>query len=158
MKRSNGTIVAFERGDVVWGVDPFKRDTRPSDTPDDVDPAGDLPPRPWLVVSDESVPYHPEQYVCLTLTSRGYHADAVPLDDDDWTEGGAPSNSAILPWAIATVRHEYLDTTGRLLDRLDTGVFDDDFDLSNGYQGHPERSVVDDATEEVVSILQATMA
>jgi hypothetical protein len=33
MKRTNGTITAFERGDVVWGVDPFKTDTEASQLP-----------------------------------------------------------------------------------------------------------------------------
>ncbi len=46
----------FERGDVVYGDDPFKTDEAA---------------RPWLVVSNhEGRPFHGEQYLALTLTTR----------------------------------------------------------------------------------------
>lgn len=157
MKRTNGTITAFERGDVVWGVDPFKTDTEANQGVHGDETGDEVPPRPWAIISDESVPHHPEQYICLTLTSRSYHSGAVPLGDDDWIEGGAPAESAILPWSVATIRHEHLDTTGDLLQRLDTDVFADDFELSNGYQGCLKRDVVDRATERLVALLNKTM-
>lgn len=46
----------FERGDVVYGDDPFK---------------GDEDARPWLILSNhEERPFHGEQYIALTLTSK----------------------------------------------------------------------------------------
>jgi hypothetical protein len=46
----------FERGDVVCGDDPFKRE-------DDA--------RPWLIFSNhEGRPFHGEQYIALTLTTK----------------------------------------------------------------------------------------
>jgi len=89
---ADGEIVAFERGDVVWGVDPFKQDSHgTTESPD-----GGVAPRPWLVISTEAVPFHPEQYLCLTLTTRTWHEDAIPLAADDWVAGGAPAESSIL--------------------------------------------------------------
>jgi mRNA interferase MazF len=100
----NGRIIAFERGDVVWGLDPFKRDSVEvgASEPDD-----DTPPRPWLIVSTAVVPFHPDQYLCLTLTTRTWHEDSIPLSPNDWIEGGAPEDSSILPWAIAAIKHEF---------------------------------------------------
>jgi hypothetical protein len=43
LKRTNGTITAFERGDVVWGVDPFKTDTE-ANNPGDGLAGGDVDP------------------------------------------------------------------------------------------------------------------
>jgi mRNA interferase MazF len=46
----------FERGDVVYGDDPFK---------------GEEDARPWLILSNyEGRPFHGEQYIALTLTSK----------------------------------------------------------------------------------------
>jgi hypothetical protein len=157
MKRTNGTISAFERSDVVWGVDPFNTEPEANRGVHDDETGDEVPPRPWAIISDESVPHRPEQYICLTLTSRSYHSGAVPLDVDDWTEGGAPAESAILPWSVATIRHEHLDTTGDLLQRLDTDVFADEFELSNGYQGRLKRDVVDRATERRGTTLNETV-
>lgn len=46
----------FERGDVVYGVDPFETDASA---------------RPWLILSNhEGRPFHGDQYIALTLTTR----------------------------------------------------------------------------------------
>jgi hypothetical protein len=48
----------FERGDVVFGADPFKRAE-----------AG----RPWLVLSNhEGRAFHGEQYIAVTLTTKSW--------------------------------------------------------------------------------------
>jgi len=83
MKRDGDEIVAFDRGDVVWGIDPFKSN----------DDGSGIVPRPWVVLSDESVPFHPEQYPCVTLTSRTWHERSIPIDEDDWLEGGHPKRA-----------------------------------------------------------------
>ncbi len=87
MKRdSDGEIIAFERGDVVRGVDPFKQDlaTNHETSLDD----GGVTPRPWLIISTDAVSFHPEQYICLTLTTRTWHDESIPLAAEDWVEGG----------------------------------------------------------------------
>lgn len=78
MKRGpDGEIREFERGDVVWGIDPFKQDS--VSNPDSHRDDGRIAPRPWLVISTGSIPFHPEQYLCLTLTTRTWHDDSIPL-------------------------------------------------------------------------------
>ncbi len=48
----------FERGDIVYGDDPFK---------------GEENARPWLILSNhEDRPFHGEQYIALTLTTRSW--------------------------------------------------------------------------------------
>lgn len=50
----------FDRGDVVYGDDPFKRDE-------------DARPWLWLILSNhEGRPFHGEQYIALTLTSKSW--------------------------------------------------------------------------------------
>ena len=75
-----------ERGDVLWASDPFRD--------------GDAG-RPWLVVSSPATPYQGEQFVCLALTSKGYHDDAVPVRND-----ALPAESYVLPWSVRTVEIE----------------------------------------------------
>lgn len=46
----------YQRGDVVYGADPYK---------------GDDAARPWLVLSNhEGRPFHGEQYITLSLTTK----------------------------------------------------------------------------------------
>jgi hypothetical protein len=153
MKRDpDGEIRVFERGDVVWGIDPFKQDSAGDSDSDRED--GSIAPRPWLIISTPSVPFHPEQYLCLTLTTRDWHDDSIPLGPEDWTEGGAPSTSSIMPWSIVVIQHEFLDTTGGLVARLD-GIPDDPED---GYQGHLTEAITARATHRVIGYLEETLA
>ena len=76
--------MTHDRGAVVWCRDPFKTD------PD----AG----RPWVVVNNGSHPFDDEQYITLALSTSG-HDGAIPLSDEDWTDGGTPRRSYILPWS-----------------------------------------------------------
>ena len=65
----------YDRGDVVFGADPFDNDKDA---------------RPWLIISDDSHPFYGEQYVSLTLTSKMWYDDGFELCDDDWIRGGMP--------------------------------------------------------------------
>lgn len=152
---SDGEIGVFERGDVVWGIDPFKQDPSAESGSE----LGVLSPRPWLVISDEDVPFHPEQYLCVTLTTRTWHDESIPLTTSDWLDGGSPTAAAILPWSVSAIKHEYLDTTGSLVARL-ASITDDastDRDSTNGYQGRLDSGVVDAVTRTLTSYLAATM-
>jgi len=86
---------AYERGDVVFGHDPFNE--RPA-------------ARPWLILSDEYHPFHGEQYGGVTLTSKSYHDEFLTIGDEDWIRGGMPAESAVVPWGIASPDHEDLDS------------------------------------------------
>lgn len=81
----SGDEVIFEPGDVVFGDDPFK---------------GAGTARPWLVISNhEGKPFHGDQYIALTLTTKSWHDGLVEIQGDDWMEGGTPADSRIVPLA-----------------------------------------------------------
>jgi mRNA interferase MazF len=73
----------FERGDVVYGDDPFK---------DDEDA------RPWLILSNhDGRPFHGEQYIALTLTSKSWMDGLIDIPGESWRRGGTPAESRIVP-------------------------------------------------------------
>lgn len=155
MKRDDGgDIVAFERGDVVWGIDPFKQDPFSDDQPQGDDDG--VAPRPWLVISTEAVPFHPEQYLCVTLTTRTWHEDSIPLTETSWEEGGAPEETSIMPWSVSAIQHEFLDTTGELMVRL--GAIPDDEIPENGYQGQLKPDLVNAVTRQLIEYLDDSLA
>ena len=84
--------MSYQRGDVVWGSDPFK--------------AGENP-RPWLILNNESHPFGGEEYMTVTLTTTP-HDDAVSIAESDWIEGGMPRQSYASPWAVASPKHAAL--------------------------------------------------
>jgi len=73
--------MSYQRGDVVWGPDPFKSGENP---------------RPWLILNNDSHPFGDEEYMTVTLTTTP-HDEGVPLDDADWVEGGMPRQSYASP-------------------------------------------------------------
>jgi mRNA-degrading endonuclease toxin of MazEF toxin-antitoxin module len=85
----------FERGDVVYGDDPFK---------------GEEDARPWLVLSNhEGRPFHGEQYVALTLTSRSWMNDLIEIPETSWVRGGTPDESRVVPWGVQSLDREDVD-------------------------------------------------
>ncbi|WP_255194205.1 type II toxin-antitoxin system PemK/MazF family toxin [Natronobeatus ordinarius] len=76
------------RGTIVYAADPFKD--------------GDAG-RPWVVVNTSDMPFHGEQYVALTLTTKTWHDERIPIEDEDLIDGGLPEDSSILPWAVASL-------------------------------------------------------
>lgn len=82
--------MTYRRRDVVWSSDPFK------DDPD----AG----RPWLVVNNDRHPFADEQYVAVALTTSGYD-DTLTVPEEAWVEGGTPTRSHVVPWAVHSPDH-----------------------------------------------------
>lgn len=78
--------MSYRRGDVVWGPDPFKSTENP---------------RPWLILNNDSHPFGDEEYMTVTLTTTP-HAPTVPIEPEDWVEGGMPRKSYASPWSIAS--------------------------------------------------------
>lgn len=95
----------FERGDVVWGDDPFK---------------SDADARPWLVLSNhEGRPFHGEQYIAVTLTTKSWMDSLVDIPEEGWLRGGTPKESRIVPWGVQSINHEDIDFwQGRLTEDL----------------------------------------
>jgi mRNA interferase MazF len=83
------------RGDVVVAIDPFSRD----------EPAG----RPFLIINRDETPFHGDQYITLSLTTRTWHEERIPLADDHWSEGGAPESSSIMPWSVNSIKRGWID-------------------------------------------------
>ncbi len=72
-----------ERGDVVVATDPFRDD--------------EMAGRPFLVINRTETPFHGEQYITCSLTTRTWHNERIPLTDEQWVDGGAPKSSSIMP-------------------------------------------------------------
>lgn len=79
----------FSRGDVVYGDDPFKR----TETP-----------RPWVICTNhEGRPFHGDQYIALTLTSKSWMDDLIDIPESSWIRGGTPQRSRIVPWGVQSL-------------------------------------------------------
>ncbi|QCS43980.1 type II toxin-antitoxin system PemK/MazF family toxin [Natrinema versiforme] len=104
--------MSYERGDVVVALDPFRDGS-----------SG----RPFLLIDYEKTPFHGEQYISLSLTTRTWYEERIPLDEADWEEGGAPRSSSIMPWSVNSI----------------------DSDLIESYQGRLRNDIVDEATAQL---------
>lgn len=95
----------FERGDVVYGDDPFKNDGAA---------------RPWLILTNhKGRPFHGEQYIALTLTSKSWMDGLIEIPEESWVRGGMPDVSRIVPWGVQSVDREDIDFwQGRLRNDL----------------------------------------
>ena len=81
--------------DVVYGADPFK---------------GESTARPWLIISNhEGKPFHCEQYIALTLTTRSWLDGLIEIPDDAWLRGGTPRSSRIVPWGVQSLGQTDID-------------------------------------------------
>ena len=108
----------FERGDVVYGDDPF------NDAEDS---------RPWLILSNhEGRPFHGDQYIALTLTTKSWMDGLLDIPEKDWIRGGMPDESRIVPWAVQSIGYEDIDF----------------------WQGRLEGDLVDEAVAALVEELQ----
>lgn len=80
---------AFQRGDVVWHKAPFKEDNK----------------RPFVIVSDDSRPFHGEEYTVVALTTSA-KPETIPLHSGDWLFGEMEDQSHASPWFAFTIKHE----------------------------------------------------
>ena len=109
----------YEPGDVVYGVDPYK---------------GDEAARPWLIISNhDGRPFHGDQYIALSLTTRTWMDGLLDIEHDDWIRGGTPEDSRIIPWGVQSLSSE---------------------DVSH-WQGRLERSLVTRAVDSLVDYLRS---
>jgi mRNA interferase MazF len=79
----------FQRADVVKHPAPFKN-----------------PPnhRYFVVLSDDTHPFHGEEYAVVALTSK-QRPEAIEIGSDDWRFGGPPGDSYASPWYVFTIKH-----------------------------------------------------
>ena len=108
----------FERGDVVYGADPFKRGENA---------------RPWLVLSNhDGRPFHGEQYIAVTLTTKSWMDGLIDIPAASWRRGGTPEESRIVPWAVQSLDAEDIEF----------------------WQGRLDEALVDDAVDALVEELR----
>jgi len=79
-----------DRGTVVWAPDPFDTD------------GGN--PRPWLVVSDERIPYSGQESIAIAFTTQSHHAGSITVPSEAWVRGEPNQQSYVLPWSVATLK------------------------------------------------------
>ena len=84
--------MSYQRGDAVWGPDPFKSGENP---------------RPWLILNNDAHPFGDEEHMTVTLTTTP-HEPAVAIEASDWVEGGMPRQSYASPWSVASPKHAAL--------------------------------------------------
>lgn len=87
--------MSYKRGDAVVALDPFKDD----------ETAG----RPFLLINHAEAPFHGEQFIVLSLTTRTWYDERIPLSDEDWIDGGAPESNSIMPWSVNSMKREWID-------------------------------------------------
>jgi mRNA interferase MazF len=80
-------IPIFERGDVVYGDDPFK---------------GEENARPWIILSNhEGRPFYGDQYISLTLTSKSWMDGLIEIPETSWIRGGTSTSGKAVSTAIS---------------------------------------------------------
>lgn len=101
----------YEVGDVVFGADPYK---------------GADSGRPWLIIENhDGKPFHGEQYVALSLTTRTWMDGLIEVGEEAWVRGGTPRESRIIPWAVQSISADDIDSwQGRITDEYVTEATD----------------------------------
>lgn len=115
--------VEYQRGDVVWSVDPFK--------------TGVSSQRLWLIISTERYPFHPEQYVAAAITTTP-RLISHPLPEGYWEVGGTPKPSYVSPWSIHSPREEDFEAPPTYPS------------IDDPWQGRLKQSFVDRVVDEMV--------
>ena len=105
--------MAYPRGAVVLAEDPF----------------GNTSMRPYLICSNNQVPFHGEEYLAAIITTTA-REDAIELTDERFEAGRLPRQSYISPWAILTLK-EWMITKQPA--RVTTATVEDVRDAVDGY-------------------------
>ena len=98
--------MSYQRGDVVWAVDPYRSGSNP---------------RPWVLISNNTLPYAGSEYITMILTTKS-HPGGRRLAASDWEYGQPPRTSFISPWTVGTLKD---DQTRNVQGRLTASVVDE---------------------------------
>lgn len=94
---------------------------------------GEEAARPWLILSNhEGRPFHGEQYIAVTLTSKSWLDGLIAIPEESWLRGGTPAESRVVPWGVQSIDHP------------DIGF----------WQGRLEEPLVEEVGESIVEELQ----
>ena len=67
------------------------------------DPFGNAPKRPYLICSNDRVPFHGQEYVAVVITTTR-RAEAIELTADRFEAGRLPRTSYVSPWSVLTLK------------------------------------------------------
>ena len=81
-----------DRGMVVWAPDPFK--------------ATGGNPRPWLIISDERLPYPESESIGVAFTTQSHHPGSMAVPSEAWIHGEPNKQSHVLPWTVGTLKDD----------------------------------------------------
>lgn len=67
------------------------------------DPFGNASKRPYLIISNDQVPFHGQESVAAVITTTA-RPEAVELTDTRFERGGLPRTSYVSPWSVLTLK------------------------------------------------------
>ncbi len=67
------------------------------------DPFGNSPKRPYLILSNDQVPFHGQEYVAAVITTTA-RTEAVELTANRLERGRLPWTSYVSPWSSSRSR------------------------------------------------------
>jgi PemK-like protein. len=79
--------MAYSQGAIVIAEDPF----------------GNNPKRPYLILSNDHVPFHGQEYVTAVITTTD-RTQAVELTANRLERGQLPRTSYVSPWSVLTLK------------------------------------------------------
>lgn len=79
--------MAYSQGAIVIATDPF----------------GNTPNRPYLILSNDQVPFYGQEYVVAVITTTN-RTDAVELTRDSYERGELPRLSYVSPWSVLVIK------------------------------------------------------
>lgn len=79
--------MAYSQGAIVIAEDPF----------------GNTPKRPYLILSNEQVPFYGQEYIAVVITTTA-RTEAIELTADRFETGRLPRTSYVSPWSVLTLK------------------------------------------------------
>ena len=67
------------------------------------DPFGNNPKRPYLLLSNDHVPFYGQEYVAVVITTTA-RTEAIKLTDNGFETGRLPRTSYVSPWSVLTLK------------------------------------------------------
>jgi len=79
--------MAYSQGAIVIAEDPF----------------GTNPKRPYLLLSNDDVPFYGQEYIAVVITTTARTA-AIELTANRFEKGRLPRTSYVSPWSVLTLK------------------------------------------------------
>jgi len=63
------------------------------------DPFGNTPKRPYLIISNDHVPFYGQEYIAVVITTTA-RTEAIELTTNRFETGRLPRTSYVSPWSV----------------------------------------------------------